>query len=131
MKKPAFVPRPDLLENRIALSGGAHFTAKGEAILSKRALNQTYALVQKAFNQYASHGHNMNRLQANLASAVSRIPYNVRDGLLATVESEAVQMRTDIRTNVAKPVKSAVQRALNDVHDFVKAEIASGDIVVR
>jgi hypothetical protein len=131
MKKPAFVPRPDLLETRIALSGGTHFTASGAAILSRNTLSQTYGLVQKAFTQYMKHGQNLNRLEANLASAVSRIPFNYRDGLRAAVVSEAVQMKTDIRTNVAKPVASAVQRALNDVHDFVKAEIASGTIVVR
>jgi hypothetical protein len=40
-------------------------------------------------------------------------------------------MQTDIRTNVSLPVKSAVQRALSDVHDFVQSEVSSGVIIVR
>lgn len=47
------------------------------------------------------------------------------------VESDVTQMEADIHTNVAKPIRKAVQRALNDVHDFVEAEVASGIIVVR
>jgi hypothetical protein len=131
MKKPAFVPTPDHLESRIALSGGAKFTASGAAILSKHALNQSYSLVDKAFTQYMNHGQNLNRLEANLASAVGRIPFNTRDGLRAAVKSEATQMETDIRANVARPVKSALQSALSDVHDFVESEVANGIIVVR
>ena len=99
--------------------------------MSRRALSETYSLVDKAFTQYMNHGQNLNRLEANLGSAVNRIPFNKRDGLLAAVESEVTQMETDIQTNVAKPIRSALQRALNDVHDFVGAEVASGIIVVR
>ena len=86
---------------------------------------------KSAFSQYMNHGQNYNRLQADLAKAVGRIPWNRRDGLLATVESELSQMRIDIRTNVATPVRSALQRALHDVHDFVQSEVASGVIRVR
>jgi hypothetical protein len=32
---------------------------------------------------------------------------------------------------VTFPVKSAVQRALSDVHDFVQSEVSSGLILVR
>jgi hypothetical protein len=131
MKKPKFVPKPEHLEGRIALSGGAHFTASGAAILSKHTLNQTYGLVDKAFTQYMNHGQNLNRLEGNLASAVGRIPFNKRDGLLAAVESEVTTMETDIRASVAKPIKSALQRALTDVNDFVANEVADGIIVVR
>ena len=130
MKKPAFVPKPDQLESRIALSGMPKFS-HGAAILTKHALGQTYSLVQKAFTQYMNHGQNFNRLQATLASAVGRIPYNHRDGLLAAVESEASQMRVDVSTGVAKPVGGALQRALSDVNEFVQGEISSGTIIVR
>jgi hypothetical protein len=130
MKKSSFLPQPDQLEGRIVLSGGPQFS-HGAAILTKHALAQTYGLVQNAFNQYMNHGQNYHRLQVNLASAVNRIPWNKRDGLLAAVEAEAAQMTTDIRTKVSFPVKSAVQRALSDVHDFVQSEVSSGVILVR
>src|SRR5438105_2679949 len=129
MKKSTFVPTPDHLEGRIALSGGPAFS-HGAAILTKHSLGQTYGLVQKAFTQYMNHGQNFNRLQADLAKAVNRIPFNKRDGLLAAVESEASQMRIDVRTNVATPMKSALQRALSDVNDFVQSEVSSGIIAV-
>ncbi len=130
MKKPAFVPQSDQLESRIALSSMPQFS-HGAAILTKHALGQTYSLVQKAFTQYMNHGQNFNKLESNLASAVSRIPYNHRDGLLSQVESEAGQMRIDIATKAAKPVGSALQRALNDVNEFVQGEVSSGTILLR
>ena len=76
------------MESRIALSSMPKFS-HGAAILTRHALGQTYDLVEKAFTQYMNHGQNFNRLEANLASAVNRIPYNHRDGLLGAVESEA------------------------------------------
>jgi hypothetical protein len=131
MKKTTFVPKTDLLETRIALSGGVNFARNGAAILTRHALNQTYSQVQSAFVQYMNHGQHLKRLESSLAGAVSRIPFNRRHGLLATVESEASQMQADIVAKVAKPVGSALQRALSDVHDFVQTEIASGTIVMR
>ena len=131
MKKQTFVPRPDALESRIALSGGTQFTATGAAILTKHTLAQANSLVQNAFSQYMNHGHNLKRLEGNLANAVGRIPFNKRDGLLFAVESEATQMQTDIRAKVATPIRSALKRALNDVNDFVKSEVAAHVIVVR
>jgi hypothetical protein len=130
MKKSAFVPKPDQLESRIALSNVPKFS-HGAAILTRHALGQSYSLVEKAFTQYMNHGQKFNRLEANLASAVGRIPYNHRDGLLAAVESEAGQMQDDISTGVTSPVSSALQRALSDVNDFVQGEVSSGVIVVR
>jgi hypothetical protein len=130
MKKSSFVPKPDQLESRVVLSSGPKFS-HGAAILTTHALGQTYSLVQKAFTQYMNHGQNFRQLEANLAGAVNRIPFNHRDGLLATVESEASQMRIDVSTGVAKPVSSALQRALNDVNEFVQGEVSSGIIIVR
>jgi hypothetical protein len=130
MKKRTFVPVPDQLEGRIVLSSGTKFV-HGTPLLSSHALGQTYSQIQKAFNQYANHGQNFRRLQSNLASAVSRIPWNKRDGLLAAVESEASQMRVDISSGVSTPVKAATQRALQDVHDFVQGETSGGAMVVR
>jgi hypothetical protein len=130
MKKSSFVPKPDQLEGRIALSSMPKFS-HGAAILTRHALGETYSQIQKAFTQYTNHGHNFNRLESNLASAVGRIPYNHRDGLLASVESEATQMQVDIASIAVKPVGSALQRALNDVNDFVQGEMSSGTIVLR
>ncbi len=130
MKKSTFVPSPDQLETRVVLSSGPKF-AHGAAILTNRALNQTYAQIQKAFSQFAHHGQNYRRLQTTLANDVSRIPWNRRDGLLAAVESEVSQMHVDIATSDATPVKNAAQRALQDVHDFVQGEIADGVITMR
>ncbi len=130
MKKSSFVPKPDQLESRVVLSSGPKFS-HGAAILTTHALGQTYAQVEKAFSQFANHGENYKRLEANLASAVNRIPWNKRDGLLATVESELPQMQDDIATADATPVKNAEQRALQDVKGFVQGEIADGVIMVR
>lgn len=130
MKKPTFVPSPDQLEGRVVLSGGPRFV-HGAAVLTSHALGQTEAQIEKAFGTYANHGQNFRKLESNLAGAVSRIPWNKRDGLLAAVESEASQMRTDIASGVTTPVQAAMQRALQDVHDFVQGEISGGVIVVR
>ncbi len=102
MKKTTFVPAHDQLESRIALSGGPKFS-NGAAILTEKALGQTYGLIQKAFNRFANHGQNYNRLQGDLAKAVNRIPYNRRDGLLSLVQSEASQMVTDVQTSAPCP----------------------------
>jgi hypothetical protein len=118
------------LEGRVVLSGTPKFI-HGAAVLTTRALNQTYGQIQGAFSQYANHGQNFRRLQVNLANAVGRIPWNKRDGLLAQVESEASQMRVDIASSTATPVKSAMQAALKDVLDFVQGETSGGAMVVR
>jgi hypothetical protein len=130
MKKRTFVPGPDQLEGRVVLSGTPKFI-HGAAVLTTHALGQTYSQIQNAFSQYANHGQNFKRLQINLATAVNRIPWNKRDGLLAEVESEASQMRVDIASGVSTPVKAAMQRALQDVHDFVQGEVSGGVMVVR
>jgi hypothetical protein len=40
-------------------------------------------------------------------------------------------MTNDIQSGAPSPVKSALQRALNDVHDFVQGGIDAGVMVVR
>ena len=79
-----------------------------------------------------NHGQNFNRLRGHLAKAVNRIPYNRRDGLLARgrIRGPADEERHDGQGGEV-PVKSALQRALNDVHDFVQGEARRGRIVVR
>ena len=130
MKRSAFVPKPDQLEGRIVLSSGVKFF-HGAAVLSTHALNKTYAQVEKSFTQFAQHGQSYNQLESSLASAINRIPWNRRDGLLATVESEVPQMQADIATNDATPVKSAERAALQNVYQFVQSEISDGVIVMR
>jgi hypothetical protein len=133
MKKPKFVPTPDLLETRIALSGGPSFTRSGAAILTTHALNQTYGDIQRAFTNFATHGHGTNykQLEMNLVKAVSRIPWNRRDGLLATVKAESSAVRFNIANAVNKPVVTEMLNTLAEVKSFVKSEVASGIIKVR
>jgi hypothetical protein len=131
MRKPTFVPTPDVLETRVVLSGGPKFTSSGAAILTTHALGETYAQVEKAFSNFARHGENYRSLEINLANAVTRIPFNRRDGLLATVESEVAGLQDNISSGVTKPVVTSMESALEDVHDFVQGEADAGIIVVR
>jgi len=131
MKRASFVPSADLLENRIALSGGVHFTSTGAAILTNSALNKTYSQVEKAFSQFAKHGENLHSLEVNLANAVSRIPWNHRDGLLAIVESEPQAIQSDMSSGFSKPVVTEMQNTLIEVKQFVQGEVADGVIAVR
>ena len=131
MRRPTFVPQPDLLENRLALSGGPKFTASGAAILTSHALSETYSDVQHAFVQFARHGQNYQALEVNLAVAVSRIPWNKRDGLLSTVEGEVSGLQANISSGVSRPVITSLQSTLGDVQSFVQSEVADGVIAVR
>jgi hypothetical protein len=131
MRKPSFVPTPDVLETRVVLSGGPKFTRGGAAILTSHALNQTYAQVQNAFAKFAHHGQNYRALEINLAKAVSRIPFNRRDGLLAAVESEVQGLRDNISSGVTRPVVTSMQSAMADVHDFVQGEVTDAVIAMR
>jgi hypothetical protein len=133
MKKSKFVPTPDLLESRIALSGGPKFAPNGAAILTSHALGQTYGQIQKAFNNFALHGHGTNyrTLQTNLAKAVTNIPWNRRDGLLSTVEAEVQAVKADISTQVSRPVVTEMQNTMAEVKEFILSEVAAGQIVMR
>ncbi len=131
MKKPKFVPTADLLEGRIALSGGPKFTPNGAAILTSHALGQTYGQIEKAFVKFAQHGQNYQTLQTSLSKAVSNIPWNRRDGLLGSVQSEAQAVKADIATQVSRPVVTELQNTLAEVKEFVISEVAAGQIAVR
>jgi hypothetical protein len=130
MKKPAFIPSADVLEGRIALSSGPIFI-HGVPVLTRHALGQTVAQIDKAFIRFSHDGMNYNRLQYDLALAVSRIPWNHRDGLLATVESEPAALRADVSTSVSHPVITEMHNTLVELKAFVQSEVASGAIVVR
>ncbi|MFI5458233.1 MAG: delta-60 repeat domain-containing protein [Isosphaerales bacterium] len=121
MKKPTFVPTPDLLETRIVLSGGPKFTSSSAAILTSHALGQTYSQIEKAFVNFARHRQNYNALEVNLATAVNRVPWNRRDGLLATVEAEPSAVRSDIASTVTKPVVTEMQNTVAELNDFVQS----------
>ena len=131
MRKPSFVPTPDVLETRVVLSGGPKFTRGGAAILTSHALSQTYGQVENAFAKFAQHGQNYHALQVNLATAVSRIPFNRRDGLLAAVESEVAGLRDNISSGVTQPVVTSMRSAMADVQEFVQGEVADGVIAMR
>jgi hypothetical protein len=131
MRKPSFVPTPDVLETRIALSGGPKFTRGGAAILTSHALGETYSQVENAFVKFARHGQNYHSLEVNLANAVNRIPFNRRDGLLATVESEVAGLKDNISSGVTQPVVTSMRSAMADVQEFVQDEVADGVIAIR
>ncbi len=131
MKKPKFVPTADLLEGRIALSGGPKFTPDGAAILTSHALGQTYSQIEKAFGTFAQHGQNYQKLETSLSKAVSNIPWNRRDGLLASVQSEAQAVKADIATQVSRPVVTELENTLAEVKEFVISEVAAGQIAMR
>jgi hypothetical protein len=133
MKKSKFVPTPDLLEARIALSGMPKFAPNGAAILTSHALGQTYGQIQKAFVKFAQHGHGTNyqTLQNDLSKAVSNIPWNRRDGLLSAVRAESQAVKANIASQVSKPVVTEMQNTLAEVKEFVLSEIAAGQIKMR
>ena len=133
MKKPKFVPTPDLLESRIALSSGPKFAPNGAAILTSHALGQTYSQIQKAFVKFAQHGHGTNyqTLQNDLNKAVSNIPWNRRDGLLAQVKSEAQAVKANVQNSIPRPIVTELQNTLAEVKEFVLSEVAAGQIALR
>ena len=63
--------------------------------------------------------------------AVSRIPWNKRDGLLSTVEGEVSGLQANISSGVSRPVITSLQSTLGDVQSFVQSEVADGVIAVR
>ena len=130
MKRRSFVPAADHLETRVVLSG-VHFTSTGAAMMNVRTLNHTYAQVEKAFSRFANHGENFNQLEFNLAQAVSNIPWNRRDGLLATVEAEPGALQSDMSYGVSRPVITEMENTLAEVKSFVQGEVADGIIAVR
>jgi hypothetical protein len=125
MKKKTFVPSADHLESRIALSGGV-------PVLTTQALHATYNAIYSAYVRFATHTPlNYNQLSFNLAQAVHRIPFNFRDGLVATVQAEVPDLHERIQDHVAQPVIKTFQETIADVNAFVHAEVAAGIFVVR
>jgi hypothetical protein len=125
MKKNTFVPAADFLESRIAMSGGIRFIG-GLPVLTPRALNQTFAAINSAFKTFATRGENYNLLGANLTKAVSRIPFNVRDGLQAEVQAEPAALQADIAAGVPLPVIFESQNTQAEVTGFVQGEVEDG-----
>jgi hypothetical protein len=111
-------------------TGGGQFN-HGAAVLTTRALGKAYSQIGKAYTTFATHGQNYGRLNADLAKAVSVIPYNRRDGLWDEVQSEISTLQSDISSGVSTPVVSAIQRTNSDLKFFVQDEVSSGVIVVR
>ena len=131
MRKPSFVPTSDMLETRVVLSSGPRFSLSGAAILTEHALGQTYAQVERAFNTFAQHGENYQKARGQPGLGGQPHPLEQCDGLLTTVESEVAGLRSNMDAAVPKPVIMSMQSTLNDVHDFVEAEVADGIIAVR
>jgi hypothetical protein len=130
MKKHTFVPSADCLEGRIVLSSGVRFIG-GVPVLTTSALNKAYALINSAYTTFATKGLNYNLLSFNLGKAASLIPWNVRDGLRAQLQSEVGGLRNNIDFHVPRPVITSAQSAFQDLRFFVKAEVAAGNIVIR
>jgi hypothetical protein len=129
MKKRAFVPAADCLEGRIALSG-IRFIG-GLPVLTSHALNETYSAINSAFTRFATKGENYNLLGFNLTKAITRIPYNVRDGLRAEVQQEPGFLQSDIQSGVAHPVKVEYAATISDVRSFVQSEVADGIFIFQ
>jgi hypothetical protein len=129
-KNASLTPSIDTLEVRLAPSG-AQFTPWGAAILTTSAYRQAAAGIQSAFVRFATHGMNYNRLNADLAMAVSVIPYNLRDGLQGALRNECVTMSQRIASGVPGSVVGALARAEADLQAFVQHEVASGQVVLR
>jgi hypothetical protein len=125
MKKTTFVPSADCLESRIAMSGGIKFIG-GLPVLTPRALSETYGDIGKAFKTFATKGENYKLLEFNLTKAVDRIPFNVRDGLVATVQSEPSALQSDIESGLPLPVIFETQNTNAEVTNFVQSEVEGG-----
>jgi hypothetical protein len=130
MKKSAFLPTADCLESRVVLSQGPH-VLKGAAVLTRHALNQAESRVGTAFVQFANDGQNYARLRRDVADAVSRIPWNRRGGLVATIKSMVPTLRASVAKNGITAIGAARQHATADVQQFVQGEIAHGKIILR
>lgn len=127
-----FVPTVDArLEERVALSSGPAFTPWGAAVLTYRAFNNAAAGIRDAFTRFATKGLNYGRLNADLQKSISVIPYNRMDGLSGTMRNEVHNVYVDIVTGKYRPVIGAMNRALASLDAFVKAEVASGKVVLR
>jgi hypothetical protein len=119
----------------IVPGGGSSGQAKAAVVsgvgLKMGTLSKAYGQIDKAFFNFAHHGQNYARLNADLGKAVSSIPYNRRDGLWDAVKAEVSQMQSDINSGVSTPVISADQRVKADVGSFVQGEVASSVIRLR
>jgi len=124
MKKTAFVPSPDILEGRIALSSGTG----GAAVLREHTLNQAVAQIEGGFARFAHDRMNYTRLEFDLAKAVGRIPWNRRDGLLATVEFDVQDLKGRVDAGETHPIKTEMRIAVGQLEQFVKYEVANGVI---
>jgi hypothetical protein len=125
VKKNAFVPSLDRLEGRLAMSGGIQFI-NGLPVLTPLALRETFSDIKSAFTTFATKGENYNLLGANLTKAIRRIPFNVRDGLQATVQGEPAALMSNIASGTPLAVISATQTTQGDVTAFVQSEVQGG-----
>ena len=79
-KNLKFVPSAlGRLEDRVVPSGVQFTSQRRDSV--HPALSSAYNGIYNAFARFATHGLNYGRLNADLATAVNVIPYNVRDGL--------------------------------------------------
>lgn len=131
-RKRDFVPS-DLarLEDRVVLSHGPQFTSWGAAILTGKAYNKAAADIQHAFQRFATDGLNYGRLAGDLGKAVSVIPYNFRDGLVANMNNEVRTLAVAINFQIPGSVVTCLGRAEADLNNFVRSEIAVGKVVIR
>jgi hypothetical protein len=139
MKRTKFVPTAECLETRVALSGltgyfnGIRFL-NGLPVLTTPAINSTYSAIQSAYVSFAtSNVHNFNNyklLSFNLGKAVNRVPFNVRDGLKATIQGEVPTLQANILSNTPMSVITSFQAAVSDVKTFIQSEVAAGIFVV-
>lgn len=132
--KRAFVPSSlggmDRLEDRKVLSHGV-VMSQGAVVLTAHAYSKTSREIQKAFVHFAQHGQNYDRLNADLAKAMNRIPFHKVSGLDDSMTGIVSQMKDDIASQVATPVKIAYQSALSTLKDTVQSGVDDGSVVRR
>jgi hypothetical protein len=113
------------------MSGGIQFIG-GLPVLTTHAIDETYSAIRSAYINFAtSKPLNYNLLSFNLGKAVNRIPYNVRDGLKATIQSEVPTLESDIQGGVPHSVIASFQAAVSDVKTYIQSEVVAGVFIVR
>jgi hypothetical protein len=126
MKKTALVPVADHLESRTVMSG-IHFL-NGLPVLTTAAVNKTYSEIRSAYTTFATKGENYNLLSHNLANAVGRIPFNVRDGLSAQVKNTS-GLKANLKNQVDHPVIKAFDATIAEMSSFIRSEVKAGIFV--
>jgi hypothetical protein len=120
------------LEERVVptyVIGGITYQ-NGIPALTQRAINNTIAGVEFAFNNFGSNGQNYNALVANLERAINRIPFHYVDGLDAEMVNIVSQMHTNLVNHVPNSVIGAEMEVFSAIRTDVVARVQNGTVVI-